>query len=199
MQIFETALTFFLVTNPIGNTPTILALTKDYPFQKQRWILFREGVFALLIAIFFQYFGEIFLRIINASDYALTLTGGLLLFLVALFMIFPKNEKSQGSSPKQEPFIVPIATPLTAGPGLMTIIMINSKLAQNNLLITGSLVLSFAGVIGIMVVAPYLQKILGRRGLLALEQIMGMVLSLIAMEMVVKGSHLFVNTLKTAS
>lgn len=195
MSIFQLALIFFLVTNPVGNTPTILALTKDYPFDQQRWILFREGVFSLIIALFYQYCGEIFLGMLKIDNYALTLTGGILLFLVALKMVFVKSEANSGSEVKQEPFIVPIATPLLSGPGLMTIILINAKLEQSNFKVSIAILLAFAGVIGIMIVAPYLQRIIGRRGLLALEQVMGMVLGLIAMEMVVKGSHLFVDTL----
>jgi len=195
MSLFQIAIIFFLVTNPIGNTPTILALVKDYDFNRQRWILFREGVFSLLIALFFQYFGEFFLQMLNASSYALTLCGGILLFLVALKMIFPLSEAHTSNKPKQEPFIVPIATPLMSGPGLMTIIMINSKLEANNWKITGAILLAFSGVIAIMLIAPYLQRIIGKRGLLALEQVMGMVLGLIAMEMVVKGVNLFVETL----
>lgn len=195
MSLLQIAIIFFLVTNPIGNTPTILALVKDYDFNKQRWILFREGVFSLLIALFFQYFGEYFLQALNASSYALTLCGGTLLFLVALKMIFPLSDLHTANKPKQEPFIVPIATPLMSGPGLMTIIMINSKLEANNWKITGAILLAFSGVIAIMLVAPYLQRIIGKRGLLALEQVMGMILGLIAMEMVVKGVNLFVETL----
>lgn len=195
MSLVEIAIIFFLVTNPIGNTPTILALVKDYDFNKQRWILFREGVFSLLIALFFQYFGEYFLTMINASTYALTLCGGTLLFILALKMIFPLSETHTTNRPKQEPFIVPIATPLMAGPGLMTLIMINAKLQANNLKITGAILLAFAGVIAIMLIAPYLQRIIGKRGLLALEQVMGMVLALIAMEMLVKGIQLFTGTL----
>lgn len=195
MSLFQIAIIFFLVTNPIGNTPTILALVKDYDFNRQRWILFREGVFSLLIALFFQYFGEFFLQMLNASSYALTLCGGILLFLVALKMIFPLSEAHTGNKPKQEPFIVPIATPLMSGPGLMTIIMINSKLEANNWKITGAILLAFSGVIAVMLIAPYLQRIIGKRGLLALEQVMGMVLGLIAMEMIVKGVNLFVETL----
>lgn len=195
MSILSNALLFFLVTNPIGNTPTILAIVKDYPFDRQKKILLREGVFSLLIALFFQYFGEFFLNLLQAQTYALTLCGGILLFIVSLHMIFPKRSGAANDKPKQEPFIVPIATPLLTGAGIMSIIMIKAKLAQNNFEITLAILLAFGGVIGVMAMAPYLQKIIGKRGLDALEQIMGMVLALIATEMLVKGSVMFVQTL----
>lgn len=196
MSILANALLFFLVTNPVGNTPTILAIVKDYPFERQKKILLREGVFSLLIALFFQYFGEFFLNIVQAETYALTLCGGILLFIVSLHMIFPQQSGGASDKPKQEPFIVPIATPLLTGAGIMSIIMIKAKLAQNNFEITLAILLAFGGVIGVMAIAPYLQKILGKRGLDALEQIMGMVLALIATEMLVKGSLMFAQTLK---
>lgn len=195
MSILSNALLFFLVTNPIGNVPTILAIVKDYPFERQKKILLREGVFSLLIALFFQYFGEFFLKLLHAQTYALTLCGGILLLIVALQMIFPRRQESADKAPKQEPYIVPIATPLLTGAGIMSIIMIKAKLAQDSIAITASILLAFAGVIGVLAIAPYLQKLLGKRGLDALEQIMGMILGLIATEMLVKGVFMFYQTL----
>lgn len=195
LSFFQLALTFFLVTNPIGNSPTILALVKNYDFEKQRKILLREGVISLLIAIFFQYFGEVFLGLLQVTDYAMTLCGGILLLIISLGMIFPKNENQEAKALQQEPFIVPIAIPLLSGPGVLALIMLFSKQAQNNLLISGAILLAWAGVIGIMAVAPYMQKILGKRGLTALEQLMGMILSMIAISMLVHGVTLFLKTL----
>jgi multiple antibiotic resistance protein len=185
-----------LVTNPIGNSPAVIALVKDFDFSRQRWIMFREGVFSLIIALFFQYFGEKFLDLVGIQNYAVTLCGGVVLFLVSLHMIFSLNEqKDKPAALKQEPFIVPIATPLLSGPGLLTIIMMKSHLVQNPFLITSAILIAFSGVIFIMIIAPYLQKILGKAGLLALEQLMGLMLALIAMDMFVHGIRLFVEYL----
>lgn len=191
----QLALTFFLVTNPIGNSPTIIALVKDFDFKRQRIIMLREGFFAFLIAIFFQYLGESFLKGLNISNYALALTGGIILLLTALQTIFHKPETSENTKLKQEPFIVPIATPLLTGAGLMSYIMISAGREQNNLMISLALVLAWVGVMTVMAIAPYLQKLLGKRGLVALEQIMGMILGLIAMQLIVKGALEFIKTL----
>lgn len=196
MSLFANALLFFIITNPIGNAPAILALIKEYDFKSQQRILLREGLFALTIAIFFQFFGEMFLAAIGADHYSLTLCGGIILFLLAIKMIFPQHPSVDGKNQKQEPFIVPIATPLMAGPGLMSMIMIRSKLSDSNLEITGAIILAFLGVISVMFLAPYLQKILGKRGLDALEQVMGLLLCLIGTEMLIKGTALFLETLK---
>lgn len=193
--IFQNALTFFLVTNPIGNSPAIIALVKNFEFERQRRIMIRETLIALVIALFFQYFVEHFLDLLKIEKFAVTLTGGVLLFLVALRMIFSLSEPSEAHALKQEPFIVPIATPLLSGPGLLTIIMLKSNLEPSKLNITLSILIAWIGVIVVMVLAPYLQKLLGKRGLIALEQLMGLVLLMIASDMLVHGADLFYKTL----
>jgi multiple antibiotic resistance protein len=193
--IFGTAVTLFMISNPIGNSPAIMALVKSYPFERQRWILFREGVFSLLVALFFQYFGNLFLTLLHAKDYAVALCGGVVLLLLALHMIFPKPEKEDAAKYKQEPFLVPIAIPLISGPGLMTMIMVYSKDLSNHIYMTAAILVAFSGVILILSLAPYLQRAIGEKGMLALEQVMGMILALIAMQMIVTGTNLFVENL----
>lgn len=195
MSTLAMALTFFLVANPIGNSPTILALLKDYDFERQKRIVFREAMISLLIALFFQFFGELFLTMLRINQYALILTGGLVLFLLALQMIFHKPEDKQNPQAKQEPFIVPIATPMISGAGLMTFIMVNAASEMNNLKITSAILIAWIGVTFVLVTAPYLQKIIGKRGMAALEQVMGMILGLMSMQMIVNGSMLFIKTL----
>lgn len=195
MEAFKIALTFFLVANPIGNSPAILAVVKDFPFERQRAILFREALIALALAIFFQFFGEAFLSGLNIDRYTVSLCGGVMLFIVSLSMIFPTPADTEHHS-LQEPMIVPIATPLITGPGLLSIIMVKSKEAENFMLISSAILIAWIGVTFVLTTAPYLQKFLGRRGMIALEQFMGMILSMISMEMIVNGSALFVKTLQ---
>jgi multiple antibiotic resistance protein len=189
------ALNFFLVANPIGNSPTILSLVKHLEFNRQRTIIFREAIISLIIALFFAFFGEVFLSLLQISDYALTLTGGIVLFLVALQMLFQKPEVEVKGASKQEPFIVPIATPLISGPGLMTMIMVASKEVGNQFEIILAILITWIGVTAVLVGSPYLQKIIGKRGMAAMEQVMGMILGLISMSMIVQGANLFVKTL----
>lgn len=192
MTLFSIALTFFLVANPIGNSPAIVAIIKDFDFERQKKIMFREAIMAFAIAVFFQFFGEVFLNQIGVKDYSLSLCGGILLFLVALNMIFSSPEDDGGSKARQqEPFIVPIATPLITGPGLMAIIMIYSKQEANGLKIFSAICLAWVGVTAVLMAAPYLQKILGKKGLFALAQLMGMLLAMISMQLIVKGLCLF--------
>jgi multiple antibiotic resistance protein len=202
MMSFDTlitlVLTFFFIANPIGNAPAIIALVKDFDFEQQKRILIREGFFALLIALFFQYFGEFFLGALNIKDYALTLSGGILILILALDMIFNIGEPVvTDKRVKQEPYFVPIATPILSGPGLMAIIMLKSKQESNNILVTSAILMTWIGVMLVMLIAPYLQQLIGKKGLVALEQLMGMILTLISMQMIVRGAAMFLEVMKS--
>lgn len=195
MTIIQLAMIFFIVTNPIGNSPTIIALIKDHTIHEQQKILLRESIFSMLLAIFFLFLGETFLRCLSIQNYALMISGGTLLFLVALKMIFINRDETQIEGPKKDPYIVPIATPLLSGAGLLTMIMLYSKQEANDMKILIAIFLAWIGVTLVLVTAPYLQIFLGKRGLSALEQLMGMLLAMIAMDMIVDGSSLFLTAL----
>lgn len=194
LSLFSIALTLFLVANPIGNSPTLVTLVKDFPFNRQRFIMLRESIFSLLLALFFQFFGEVFLQMLQIKDYSLTLTGGTLLFLTALSMLFPKSEKEGTVVLKKEPFIVPIATPLITGPGVMALIMLYSS-DNSTLTVTGAILLAYLGITAVLCLSPYLLKLFGKRGLEALSQVMGLILGLIALQMLVTGALKFIQTL----
>jgi multiple antibiotic resistance protein len=197
VSIFQLAMIFFIVTNPIGNSPTIIALIKDHNIQGQQRILFREAMFAMLLAIFFLFLGETFLNCLCIENYALRMSGGVLLFLVSLKMIFAGHHENNGEAPKQAPFIVPIATPLLSGAGLLTVIMLYSQQEANDWKILLAILVAWIGVTLVLVTAPYMQLFLGKRGLAALEQLMGMLLAMIGIEMIVKGASLFLTALST--
>ncbi len=194
VSIFTITATLFLIANPIGNSPAIIALIKNFSFERQRKIMLRESVFALVIALFFQYFGEIFLSQLNIQQYSVSLCGGILLLIVSLNMIFSPHADAAAASKQKEPLIVPIATPLISGPALLTFIMLFTQ-KEAPLKITLAILLSSIAVGGILMIAPYLQKILHQSGLGALEQLMGMILSMMALEMIVQGTTLFIKTL----
>lgn len=192
MTVTSLALMFFLIIDPIGCIPAIIALIKDFDLKQQTKILFCEALFGLLLALFFQYFGELFLSILHISDFAISITGGLLLFLVAYGMIFPKKDKSDVEPEKHKtvPFLFPIATPLLSGPGLLTIIMLQSKL-EPAWKISFAIFLAWIGVIIVLAVAPFLHKLLGKVGLTVLEQVMGILVAMLAVQMIIKGITLF--------
>ncbi len=195
MTIFSLALIFFIITNPIGNSPAIIALIKDYNIKDQQKILFRESIFSFLIAVFFLFLGDSLENYLCIQLYALNISGGILLMIVAFNMIFSEFNEGTAVKPKQDPFIVPIATPLISGARLLAMIMIYSKEEENNLKLLAAIIIAWIGVTIVLVCAPYLQIIMGKRGLAALEQLMGMLLTMIAMDMIVKGTSIFLKAL----
>lgn len=191
MSVFEIALALFLVANPIGNAPAFVAIVKNFDFKRQRIILFRESIFSFLLALFYLFVGEKFFTLLQIQPYAISLAGGTVLFLIALSMIFPPAEVNGKDGLPQEPFIVPIAIPLISGGGVLSTIMYFSSQVQNLPLMFTAVVIAFIGVTAVVVSSAYLQRILGKRGLIALEQLMGMILALISAEIFVKGFTMY--------
>ncbi len=196
MSTIAIALTFFLVANPIGNSPAIIALIKDLDFERQKRVMLRESLLALLLALFFQYLGEVFLSELEIRVYTLRLSGGILLLIVSLGMIFSSpQKKTETQTLKREPLFVPIATPLITGPALLTIIMFIAKQEKNNPKVSLAIGITWIGVTASLFAAPYLNRILKERGLAALEQLMGLFLTLMAIAMIIQGSIEFTETL----
>ncbi len=193
MLIFNIALTLFLVANPIGNIPTFVSLVKDFEFSRQRSILIREAIFSMILAYGFLFLGGPFLNLIRIDQYSVSIAGGILLFIVALNMVFPEAPDQSKEKPLQEPFIVPIATPLICGGGVFTTLIIHSQNNTSLLSLSLGILVAWLGVIGVVSSAAYLQKILGKRGLLAMEQLMGMLLTMLAVEIIGSGIHTFIS------
>ena len=191
LTVSSMALTLFFMANPIGNVPVFVSLVKDFEFRRQRWILFRESIISLALMYIFLFLGEPFLNTILIEQYAVELSGGVLVFLIALNMIFPAHtEGSEAKTSEREPFVVPIATPLISGGGCFALTMILAKqapLANVSL----AIILAWIPVIIIVVASSYLQRILGKRGLVAAEQLMGMLLMMMAVGLLLKGLHGF--------
>lgn len=196
MSIFDLAMQFFLLTNPIGNAPAILSMLKDFDFSRQKWIIMREGIIALFLALFFQFFGTAFLGALHIDDYALRLAGGVIILITALGMIFSGESSAEPGQEKQEPFIVPIATPLLSGSGLFSIIMIYSRIENDDLKISSAILLAWVGILAVLYASPYLMRLLGKCGLAALEQIMGLLLAFMATELILIGTATFIKTFK---
>ena len=187
LTISSMALTLFFMANPIANVPVFVSLVKDFDFRRQRWILFRESIISLVLMYAFLFLGEPFLNTILIEQYAVELSGGVLVLLIALNMIFPAHSEESGTkASEREPFVVPIATPLLAGGGCFALTMILAKqapLANVSL----AIILAWIPVIIVVVASSYLQRILGRRGLIATEQLMGMLLMMMAVGLLLKG------------
>ncbi len=192
MTILSALLLVFLVMDPLGNIPLFLVLLENVEPRRRRRILMRESLFALGFLIVFLFAGRYVLGILGVTKEALGIAGGVVLFLIALRMIFPQPGGMFGPSPKGEPFIVPIAIPLIAGPSALATVMLLAtrepdRLAAWTLAILGAWCASTV----LLVSAESLRRILRPRGLVAVERLMGMILMTVAVQMLLAGIRQF--------
>jgi len=192
MTLYTATITLFLVMDPLGNIPMFLAALNNVNPERRRQIILRETFIALLILLFFLFFGKYILEYMQISEPALGIAGGIILFLIAIRMIFPHEESNQEAKPRAEPFIVPLAIPLIAGPSTMTIVMLLATTSPQHLgLWASALFLAWIPCTIILVFADFLRKILGERGLTAIERLMGMILTTMAIQMFLTGIQQF--------
>lgn len=189
MTIYSAALTLILVMDPLGNVPMFLSILNGVEPKRRSKIILRESLIAFLILTAFLFFGQHILHGLNISDPALSIAGGIVLFLISLKMIFPQDD-NHGSREHsvEEPFIVPLAIPLVAGPSAIATVMLFASQAPA-LVWSWFLSLAVASVVCtvILLIAPQLKKILRQRGLTAMERLMGMILTTIAVQMFLTG------------
>lgn len=195
MNFSSVVLTLCLMAIPTSSIPTILSLVKDFDRRRRRWILIREALFSMMLAYIFLFIGKPFLHLAEIETYALNVSGGTLLFIIALRMIFPsKKEPASNSNYLREPYIFPIATPLLSGGGVLTVIIVCAQQASL-LCVSAAIAVVWTIVLLVMVLLPILYEFLGRRGLVVIENLMGMILLMRACDLIQTGVILFLKRL----
>ena len=187
-SIWSAAVLLFFLMDPIGNVPVILSVMKGIDPKRQRVIIVRELFMALGILLVFLYAGKPLLNFLHLQQEAVTISGGIILLIIGLRMIFPKPEGVMGVQPGGEPFLVPIAIPLIAGPSILAMLILMTQSNPGNMTnwLLALVVAWFASAVVIMF-APVLLRLLKERGLIALERLMGMILVMIAVQMLING------------
>jgi len=195
MTFISAALLLFLVMDPLGNIPLYLTALKNVEPSRRVKVIMRELLIALLVMIIFLFSGQAFLAALHISEPALTTTGGVILFLIAIKMIFPSGSQSDPQN-EEEPFIVPLAIPYVAGPSaLATLLLIMNDEPERWLEWLGALFAAWFVPGAILLAAGPLAKILRNRGLIAIERLMGMILVAIAIQMLMDGIAEFATVL----
>ncbi len=193
ISLFAIAFSLFLLMDPIGNIPFYITFLKGLDPRRQRWVIFREMIIALVIIILFNFLGDALMRFLQVSEDTIQIAGGIILFLICLKMIFPPPHDPNESLPHDtEPFIVPLAVPLVAGPSVLAAVMIYTRQETNNVIMIGAILLAWAASLIILLASSFLKSLLGWRGIMALERLMGLVLTLIAVQMFLTGLGHFV-------
>jgi small neutral amino acid transporter SnatA (MarC family) len=188
MTIASAALLLFLILDPLGNIPVFLSLLRHLPLRRQRVVLARELAIALGVLMAFLWGGKYALELMHLRQESVSIAGGIVLFLIGLRMIFPPPEGLMGELPEGEPFIVPMAVPLVAGPSGMAAVMLMgsndpARLGDWSL----ALLIAWGATSAILFSATYLYKWLGSRVLTAVERLMGMLLVAISVQMLLDG------------
>lgn len=188
MSIASAALLLFLILDPLGNIPVFLSLLRSLPPRRQRIVLARELLIALIVLMLFLWCGKFALELMHLREESVSIAGGIVLFLIGIRMIFPPPEGLMGEIPDGEPFIVPMAIPLVAGPsGMAAVILMGSNDPERLGDWSLALMIAWAATAAILFSATYLYKWLGQRVLVAVERLMGMLLVAISVQMLMDG------------
>jgi multiple antibiotic resistance protein len=193
MNLYTAAITLILVMDPLGAIPVFLSILDNIDRRKRRRIILRETFIAFLILLVFLFFGNHILNSMQISGPSLSVSGGIILFLIAIKMIFPSEEDANRPARRtEEPFIVPLAIPMIAGPSALAFVMLLASQSPQHLGLW-ALALTIAWFIStiILVFADFLRKILGDRALKAIERLMGMILTTMAVQMFLTGIDQF--------
>jgi len=193
--MFSKAVLLFFIIDPIGLLPLITSILSRVPEERRRGVLIRELVFALLALIAFLFLGSYLLGVLHITQPALTIAGAMILLLIALPMIFPSIRLSMEAEGMSEPFVVPIAVPLIAGPSALAMVMLMGSGEGSPASWVSSVIIAWAGASLVLLLGNRLSHRLGKRGLVALERLMGMLLVALSVEMFLSGIELYLDHL----
>ena len=195
VEIASVSATLFLIMDPLGNVPVFNAVLSRVPPEKRTRVIVRELLLALVILLGFLFTGNSILAFLGLTQPSLNIAGGVLLFLISLRMIFPGRDRTEESL-TEDPFIVPLAVPLIAGPSTIAVLLLlSSTRPEETLSWVVSLVLAWLVTTLLLVSSPFLLRKIGTRGSRALERLMGMILVILATQMLLNGIRDFVRAI----
>lgn len=189
MEFVSAFLTILFVMDPLGNVPIFLSVLKDVPEARRKPVIARELLLALAILAAFLVGGTWFLQLLQLEQESISIAGGIILFIIGLRMIFPSGAVlSMDDLPAGEPFLVPLATPCVAGPSTLAVVMLFvHENPRQTLELGGALFCAWLVSAIVLLSSPLLFRVLGQRGLIATERLMGMLLVIISVQMFFDG------------
>jgi multiple antibiotic resistance protein len=193
VDIFSAIVTLFLIMDPLGNIPLFLSTLKTVSPERRRLVLIREIGIAYLVLLGVVFLGGAVLRLLGLEQETISVAGGIVLFLIALRMIFPADGSAGSADALEgEPFIVPLAVPLIAGPSTLAALLLLQRSAPGqtaSLLLALTIAWALSGAI--LLSSTFFYRLLRERGLIAMERLMGMLLVMIAVQMFMNGVKAF--------
>lgn len=192
MSILAATILLILIIDPLGNIPLFLVALREVPRERHRRVIVREMLVALGFMIVFLFAGQYILRYLQVSDDSLTIAGGIILFLISLRMVFPPPGGVFGPHPGGEPFIVPLAVPLMAGPSsLVTIMLLGSREPDRWPQWLAAILAAWSVSATILILAAPIGRVVGEKGITAMERLMGLLLTAVAVQMLLTGIRQF--------
>ena len=176
-----------LITDPLGNIPVFVNSLRAVPPERRSRVILREVLIAFGLLLSFMFVGQSFLKAMSLSDVSLQIGGAVVLFLIALRMIFPPPPQDS-PVPLSEPLIVPLAIPALAGPSAMaTVLLLVSQAPERRMEWVAALTVTMAVCAVVLLLAERLQRVVGLRVVSAFERLMGLILVSISVEMLIRG------------
>jgi len=192
MTFLSALILLLLVMDPLGNIPLTLAALRNVEPQRRRAIILREMFIALGVLVGAMFVGPWVMQVLRLENLVLQVAGGIVLFIIAINMIFP-NELALTQPEDSEPLIVPIAVPLIAGPSaIATLLLLSSQHPDTVTEVLLALLVAWAVTAVVLLLSTRLSDVLGKKGLRAVERLMGMVLIMVATQMFLSGVRTFV-------
>lgn len=196
MKLSSALITLVLVMDPFGGIPVFLSVLRRVEPGRRRRIILREMLIALGVLIVFLLFGRYILAGLHISDQAVSIAGGVILLLIAIRMIFPSPAEEREAAAEAEPVIVPLAVPLIAGPSaIATVTLLSTRYPGALGRWLAALVGAWAVSLVVLLGSDLLARILGTRLLRAIERLMGMILTTLAVQMLLSGLQEFLQGL----
>lgn len=177
-----------ILLDPLGNVPFLIAQLKSLPAGRRQRVILRESLIAGVILLAFVFFGDWALAALRLSEPALEISGGLILFLIAMGMVFPRVAHDPAESDfNSEPFIVPIAIPMIAGPASLAMVLLTARQTTQIYSLVAAIVLAVFVNTLILLASGHLARLFGKAGLAAMERLMGLMLTALAVQMLISG------------
>jgi multiple antibiotic resistance protein len=196
MDIFSAAILLAIIMDPLGNIPLFHSLLGRYSQARRLRIIARELFFAYLVLLVFLVAGQTILDRLGLEQPALGVAGGVVLFVIALRMVFPESAGVQRGEFEEEPFFVPLAVPMIAGPSAISaVLLLVSRDPERFWTWLGALSLAWGFSAAILLASGALFEILGQRALRALVRLTGMLLIMISVQMLMDGVAAYIAAL----
>lgn len=195
MSFISATILLFLVMDPFGNVPIFLCVLRDMPAEKRQKVIIREMFIALAVLIVFLTTGPFLLEILQISEASLQIAGGIILFMIAIKMIFGEPEYLFRGTSTEEPLVVPLAIPCIAGPSaIATVMLLMGQKPERWLDWLLAIFLAWIITSIILISSSKLDRVLGKKGLNAMQHLMGLILTAISVEMFLNGLKIIIST-----